>query len=298
MTVSSMTGFAHVQIQTVLGVLSIDLKSVNSRYQEIAIRLPEELRFLEGKIRSVISQSVARGKIECRMQWVGELVHEQTLNQDAIKNLLALQQEIVQQYPGVKPLTVSQILSFPGILEPKTVDIGALKQEVMNGLEQVVQILLLARSREGASLVKVVLSYCDKIEKTVNQLVPKLPNIIENIQKKLQERLSEALAKTLSERTSLTKEDINDRIRQEVILYAIKLDVDEEINRLLTHINEIRRLLKDGGEVGKKMDFMIQELNREANTLGSKASAIEMTRTSLDLKVNIEKMREQIQNLE
>ena len=207
-------------------------------------------------------------------------------------------EKMMEQYPGVKPLTVSQILSFPGILEPKTVDIGALKQEVMNGLEQVVQILLLARSREGASLVKVVLSYCDKIEKTVNQLVPKLPNIIENIQKKLQERLSEALAKTLSERTSLTKEDINDRIRQEVILYAIKLDVDEEINRLLTHINEIRRLLKDGGEVGKKMDFMIQELNREANTLGSKASAIEMTRTSLDLKVNIEKMREQIQNLE
>lgn len=298
MTVSSMTGFAHEQIQTVLGVLSIDLKSVNSRYQEITTRLPEELRFLEGEIRSVISQSVARGKIECRMQWVGEPVHEQTLNQDAIKNLLALQQEIVQQYPEVMPLTVSQILSFPGILEPKTIDIGVLKQEVMNGLQQVVQIFLLTRSREGASLAKVVLSYCDKIEETVNQLVPKLPNIIENIQKKLQERLSEALMKTLSGHASLTKEDINDRIRQEVILYAIKLDVDEEINRLLTHINEMRRLLKDGGEVGKKMDFMIQELNREANTLGSKAASIEMTNTSLNLKINIEKVREQIQNIE
>lgn len=298
MTVSSMTGFAHEQIQTVLGVLSIDLKSVNSRYQEIAIRLPEELRFLEGEIRSVLGQSVARGKIECRMQWVAELVHEQTLNQEAIKNLFLLQYEITQQHPEIKPLTVSQILSFPGILEPKSVDIEALKQEVMNGLQKAIRTFLLARSREGASLAKVVLSYCDKIEETVNQLVPKLPNIIENIQKKLQERLSEALTKTLSEHTSLTKEEINDRIRQEVILYAIKLDVDEEINRLLIHVNEIRRLLKDGGEVGKKMDFMIQELNREANTLGSKAASIEMTGTSLNLKINIEKMREQIQNLE
>ena len=297
MTVSSMTGFAHEQIQTVLGVLSIDLKSVNSRYQEIAIRLPEELRFLEGEIRSVLSQSVARGKIECRMQWVAELVHEQTFNQEAIKNLFSLQYEITKQHPEIKPLTVSQVLSFPGILEPKTVDIETLKQEVMNGLQQAIQIFLLARSREGASLAKVVLSYCDKIEETVNQLVPKLPNIIENIQKKLQERLSEALAKTLSEHASLTKEEINDRIRQEVTLYAIKLDVDEEINRLLTHVNEMRRLLKDGGEVGKKMDFMIQELNREANTLGSKAVAIEMTQTSLILKITIEKIREQVQNL-
>lgn len=298
MTVSSMTGFAHEQIQTVLGVLSIDLKSVNSRYQEITIRLPEELRFLEGEIRSVISQSVARGKIECRMQWVADLVHEQTLNQEAIKNLFSLQYEITQQHPEIKPLTVSQILSFPGILEPKTVDIETLKQEVMNGLQQAIQIFLLARSREGASLAKVVLSYCDKIEETVNQLVPKLPNIIENIQKKLQERLSEALTKNLSDHTSLTKEEINDRIRQEVVLYALKLDVDEEINRLLTHINEIRGLLKDGGEVGKKLDFMVQELNREANTLGSKAAAIEMTKTSLLLKINIEKIREQVQNLE
>lgn len=298
MTVSSMTGFAHEQIQTVLGVLSIDLKSVNSRYQEITIRLPEELRFLEGEIRSVISQSVARGKIECRMQWVADLVHEQTFNQEAIKNLFSLQYEITKQHPEIKPLTVSQILSFPGILEPKTVDIETLKQEVMNGLQQAIQIFLLARSREGASLAKVVLSYCDKIEETVNQLIPKLPNIIENIQKKLQERLSEALTKNLSDHTSLTKEEINDRIRQEVILYAIKLDVDEEINRLLTHVNEMRRLLKDGGDVGKKMDFMIQELNREANTLGSKAASIEMTDTSLNLKINIEKMREQVQNLE
>ena len=122
--------------------------------------------------------------------------------------------------------------------------------------------------------------------------------VLENLQTKLEERLKEALTKTLTDHATLTTEEINDRIRQEVILYAIKMDVDEEMNRLLTHVKEIRRLLSTGGEVGKKLDFMMQELNREANTLGSKASAIEMTQTSLSLKVNIEKMREQVQNLE
>ena len=122
--------------------------------------------------------------------------------------------------------------------------------------------------------------------------------IIVNIQSKLQDRLSGALSKSLLENSILSKEEITDRIRQEVTLYAIKLDVDEEVNRLLTHVKEVRRLLSTGGEVGKKLDFLMQELNREANTLGSKAAAIEMTQTSLALKVTIEKMREQVQNLQ
>ena len=140
--------------------------------------------------------------------------------------------------------------------------------------------------------------YCDRIEETVIELAPKIPEIISSIQRKLEERLEEALSKTLVNRSTLTREEVSDRIRQEVILYAIKLDVDEEMKRLLTHVKEVRRLLSAGGEVGKRLDFMMQELNREANTLGSKAAAIEMTQTSLMLKVNIEKMREQVQNLE
>ena len=130
------------------------------------------------------------------------------------------------------------------------------------------------------------------------ELAPKLPMIIENIESKLQDRLSEALSNSLLENSTLSNEEITDRIRQEVTLYAIKLDVDEEVNRLLTHVKEVRRLLTDGNEVGKKLDFLMQELNREANTLGSKAAAIEMTQTSLALKVTIEKMREQVQNLQ
>lgn len=298
MPVSSMTGFAHHQIQTLLGILTIDVKSVNSRYQEISIRLPEELRFMEGEVRIALSKSVARGKIECRMQWMGEAVIEQTLNKDAMKNLYSLQTEVMSAHPDVKPLTVSQVLTFPGILEPKSANFDHLKSQVLLGLYEALTIFLQARKREGEALAVVLEGYCDRIVDIVKELEPKIPEIIINIQKKLEERLEEALSKTLVERSSLTREEVNDRIRQEVILYAIKLDVDEELNRLLTHVKEVRRLLTTGGEVGKKLDFLMQELNREANTLGSKAAAIEMTQTSLALKINIEKMREQIQNLE
>lgn len=298
MSLSSMTGFAHYQIQTLLGLLAIDVKSVNSRYQEISIRLPEELRFMEGEVRLVLSKSVVRGKIECRMQWTGEAIIEQTLNQDAMKNLYSLQAEVMSAHPDVRPLTVSQVLTFPGILEPKSVDFEQLKSQVLLGLEETLTVFLQTRRREGEALAIVLNNYCDRIVDTVKELEPRIPEIISNIQKKLEERLNEALSKTLIEHSSITREEVNDRIRQEVILYAIKLDVDEEINRILTHVKEVRRLLMTGGEVGKRLDFLMQELNREANTLGSKAAAIEMTQTSLALKVSIEKMREQIQNLE
>ena len=293
-----MTGFAHLQIETLLGLLAIDVRSVNSRYQEITMRLPEELRFLEGDVRALLAKSVARGKIECRMQWVGEAVIVQTLNQDAMNNLYSLQAEVMSAHPDVKPLTVSQVLTFPGILEPKSVDFEQLKSQVLLGLEETLTIFLQARKREGEALSIVLNSYCDRIVDTVKELEPRIPEIIENIQKKLEERLKEALSKTLVEHSTLTREEVNDRIRQEVVLYAIKLDVDEEMNRLITHVKEVKRLLAEGEEVGKKLDFLMQELNREANTLGSKAAAIKMTQTSLALKVNIEKMREQIQNLE
>ena len=293
-----MTGFAHVQVQTLLGILGIELKSVNSRYQEITIRLPEELRFLEGDIRTLLSKSIARGKLECRMQWMGEAVFEQTLCRQAVENLYSLQAEVIESHPEVKPLTVAQILNFPGILKPKDVDYDVLKKQVVGGLSQAMETFLQARAREGEALALVISAYCDRITETVLTLQPKIPEIVQNIRGKLQERLEEALVKTLVERSTLTREEISDRIRQEVILYAIKLDVDEEMNRLLTHVKEVKRLLTTGGEVGKRLDFMMQELNREANTLGSKAAAIEMTQTSLILKVNIEKMREQVQNLE
>ena len=299
MSVSSMTGFAHIQKETVLGALSLDLKSVNSRYQEVVIRLPEELRFLEGDIRARLVKAVKRGKIECRLSWVGDsALVEQNLDQTALANVLALQEAVLKVKPDARPLTVSNILQFPGLLKPQAIDEDALTGQVMEALDEAIDVFAASRIREGEALAVVINAYCDRIVETVKELEPKLPLILENLQTKLEERLKEALTKTLTEHATLTTEEINDRIRQEVILYAIKMDVDEEMNRLLTHVKEIRRLLLTGGEVGKKLDFMMQELNREANTLGSKAAAIEMTQTSLALKVNIEKMREQVQNLE
>ena len=146
MSVSSMTGFAHLQIETLLGLLAIDVKSVNSRYQEISMRLPEELRFMEGEIRSVLAKNVARGKIECRMQWVGDVACEQTLNQVAVSNLFSLQTEVQRIQSDVRALTVSQILSFPGILAPKTVDFEGLKTQVLKGLNQTLEVFLEARN--------------------------------------------------------------------------------------------------------------------------------------------------------
>lgn len=298
MSVCSMTGFAYLQIPTPLGLLGIELKSVNSRYLEVNQRIPEELRFFEGEIRQAITTRVTRGKVDCRMQWVGEPEFEQTLNIKAVENLLKLQQEVLVVCADAKVLTVSNILQFPGVLKPASIDEEALKATVMSGLKKTLEMLLEARKREGEALAIVIGSYCDQIESIVAELVPKLPLIINNIESKLEDRLSDALSKSLLENSTLSKEEIIDRIRQEVTLYAIKLDVDEEMNRLLTHVKEVRRLLTYGNEVGKKLDFLMQELNREANTLGSKAAAIEMTQTSLALKVTIEKMREQVQNLQ
>ena len=175
MSVSSMTGFAHHQIQTLLGLLAIDVKSVNSRYQEISIRLPEELRFMEGDVRVALSKSVARGKIECRMQWMGEAVIEQTLNKDAMKNLYSLQAEVISDHPDVKPLTVSQVLSFPGILEPKNVDFEYLKSQVLQGVDDALSVFQQARKREGDALAIVLNSYCDRIVDTVKELEPRIP---------------------------------------------------------------------------------------------------------------------------
>ena len=155
-----------------------------------------------------------------------------------------------------------------------------------------------AREREGAALAQVLTGYCDKMSAVVKDVRDAMPQIISQLEGRLTERLTDALADALKEKSTLTKEEVTDRIRQEVTMYAIKMDVDEEMNRLDTHLAEVKRLLAQGGAVGRKLDFMAQEMNREANTLGSKAAAIEMTQASLALKITIDQMREQIQNLE
>ena len=298
MAVFSMTGFAQCQVQTLLGLLNIEIKSVNSRFLEMLCRLPDELKAFEGDIRALISSQVKRGKVECRISWVGDAKIEKELDIEALKTLLVLQGQVKRELPSALSLSVENILTYPGLLKPKSINKEVLKKEVFLGVEEALSAFNQSREREGLALSYVILNYCDQIESIVASLRPKLPEMLDTLQQKLEMRLSDSLEKVLAAKSELSSEEVRDRIRQEVLLYAIKMDVDEEVNRLLTHVKEIGRILNADNEVGKRLDFMMQELNREANTLGSKAVAIEMTQTSLDLKVVIEKMREQIQNLQ
>ena len=297
--ISSMTGYANAKVQTDMGLLSIDIRSVNSRFLDLSFRASEEIRFLEPKFREIISGKIARGKMECRLNLVDSgLSADTALNEEALNKLMALQTQVLKTDPSATALRVADILNYPGIVAAPVPDPEVFAKQVLTGFEQCLEVFNESRQREGAALAQVLLKYCTQIEDLVNTLRPKIPEILQAQKDKLTERLEEALGTTLADGAQITKEEVNERIRQEITLYGIKLDVNEEMERLCTHVKEVRRTLDRGGPVGRKLDFQMQELNREANTLGSKAVSISMTDTSVNLKLVIESMREQIQNLE
>ncbi|MFQ7008056.1 MAG: YicC/YloC family endoribonuclease [Parasutterella sp.] len=297
--ISSMTGYANAKVQTDMGLLSIDIRSVNSRFLDLSFPASEEIRFLEPKFREIISGKIARGKMECRLNLVDSgLSADTALNEEALNKLMALQTQVLKTDPSATALRVADILNYPGIVAAPVPDPEVFAKQVLTGFEQCLEVFNKSRQREGAALAQVLLKYCTQIEDLVNTLRPKIPEILQAQKDKLTERLEEALGTTLADGAQITKEEVNERIRQEITLYGIKLDVNEEMERLCTHVKEVRRTLDRGGPVGRKLDFLMQELNREANTLGSKAVSISMTDTSVNLKLVIESMREQIQNLE
>ena len=297
--ISSMTGYANAKVQTDMGLLSIDIRSVNSRFLDLSFRASEEIRFLEPKFREIISGKIARGKMECRLNLVDSgLSADTALNEEALNKLMALQTQVLKTDPSATALRVADILNYPGIVAAPVPDPEGFAKQVLTGFEQCLEVFNESRQREGAALAQVLLKYCTQIEDLVNTLRPKIPEILQAQKDKLTERLEEALGTTLADGAQITKEEVNERIRQEITLYGIKLDVNEEMERLCTHVKEVRRTLDRGGPVGRKLDFLMQELNREANTLGSKAVSISMTDASVNLKLVIESMREQIQNLE
>lgn len=297
--ISSMTGYANAKVQTDMGLLSIDIRSVNSRFLDLSFRASEEIRFLEPKFRVIISGKIARGKMECRLNLVDSgLSADTALNEEALNKLMALQTQVLKTDPSATALCVADILNYPGIVAAPVPDPEVFAKQVLTGFEQCLEVFNESRQREGAALAQVLLKYCTQIEDLVNTLRPKIPEILQAQKDKLTERLEEALGTRLADGAQITKEEVNERIRQEITLYGIKLDVNEEMERLCTHVKEVRRTLDRGGPVGRKLDFLMQELNREANTLGSKAVSISMTDTSVNLKLVIESMREQIQNLE
>lgn len=296
--IHSMTGFASSQGETPLGLINIELRCVNSRFLDIQMRLPDALRFCEPALQEIVKSRVARGKFECRISFLTTSETPPAVNVGALKRLEEIQRQVLAVMPQARPLAMADILDYPGVVTPVDADPEKIEQAVRAAMNTAMDAFDGARCREGAALAGVLERHLKKISESVEALVPRIPQIHEQLRTKLTERLETALNEALSKASTLTKEDVSERIRQEVTLYALRMDVAEEVNRLRTHVAEARRVLAAGGTVGRRLDFLTQEMNRESNTLGSKAASIEMTDTALALKLSVDQMREQIQNIE
>ena len=287
--IHSMTGFASATRELPTSALNVELRSVNHRYLDLQFRLPEDLRALEPGLRELIVARLQRGKVECRigLNTLTAATKSFELNVEVLKQLRALSEKLRLAWPSVNGLTAADILRWPGMLGAETVSLEEMRAAAQDALRQVLDEFSASRAREGEKLKTVLLERVAAMEEHVASVAPRMPQVIAAFQEKLTLRLREAMAVADDE-----------RIRQEIALFANRIDIDEELSRLATHFSEIKRILERGGAVGKRLDFMMQELNREANTLGSKSVDVEVTRVSLDLKLLIEQMREQIQNIE
>ncbi len=285
----SMTGYAAVSADLPGLLVAVELRSVNHRYLDLAIRLPDEVRALEPALRERLTAELKRGQVECRVTLARDATATLDIAVDGerVSRLAAAAAEVHARVPGATPLSAAEILRWPGVLAEPSVAPEVLAGKVHALVDQALSELAASRSREGDKLKRLLLSRCDDIESQVARVVPRVPAIHAAYVEKLAARLREA-----------GQDPNEDRLKQELALFATKIDVAEEIARLTTHVAEVRRVLRSGGSVGKRLDFLAQELHREANTLGSKSVDTELSQVALELKVLIEQMREQVQNLE
>ncbi len=293
-----MTGYAVVKRESDAGTLTIELKSVNSRFLDLQFRINDELRSLEPLLREAIMARTARGKVECRLSF-GRKEQSATslaVNDTLLAALNEAQKNVLSQFSEARPMSVSELLRWPGVLSESELGQESLQTDVQSTLGEALEAFVLSRQREGATLEAMLLSRISDIEAIVTRITPLVPQAIEQFRQKAIERMREALGEAIGDGATLPT-DLQDRIRQEVTLYGIRVDVAEELTRLSGHLTETRAILKKGGQVGKRLDFMMQELNREANTLGSKAAVRELSEASMQMKLLIEQMREQVQNL-
>ena len=299
MTISSMTGYAVVKRESDAGTLTIELKSVNSRFLDLQFRINDELRSLEPMLREAIMARAARGKVECRLSFGRKEQSESSLavNETLLAALNTAQGNVLAAFSDARPMSVNELLRWPGVLSESELGQDSLQADVQAALKDTLDAFVISRQREGASLETMLLSRIDDIEQIVARITPLVPEAVEQFRQKAIERMQEALGQAVGDGGTLPT-DLQDRIRQEVTLYGIRVDVAEELTRLSGHLTETRAILKKGGQVGKRLDFMMQELNREANTLGSKAAVKELSEASMQMKLLIEQMREQVQNLE
>jgi uncharacterized protein (TIGR00255 family) len=299
LTISSMTGYAVVKRESDAGTLTIELKSVNSRFLDLQFRINDELRSLEPMLREAIMARAARGKVECRLSFGRKEQSDTSLavNETLLAALNTAQHNVLATFSDARPMSVNELLRWPGVLSESELGQDSLQADVQAALRDTLDAFVISRQREGASLETMLLSRIDDIEQIVARITPLVPQAVEQFRQKAIERMQEALGQAIGDGSALPT-DLQDRIRQEVTLYGIRVDVAEELTRLSGHLTETRAILKKGGQVGKRLDFMMQELNREANTLGSKAAVKELSEASMQMKLLIEQMREQVQNLE
>ncbi|ADE10642.1 YicC/YloC family endoribonuclease [Sideroxydans lithotrophicus] len=285
----SMTGFAAVSTELDSGSLTLELRSVNHRYLDLQLRMPDELRTLEPILREAISAQISRGKAECRINLASRHSAQQParMNQVLLEQLSAWSAQVREMLPDARELSVADVLRWDGVLESPALSAETLHDNLHALLQKALQDFAAARQREGEKLKSFLLERVVQIETLRAAVAPRIPSAITAYEAKLRTRLLEALGS-----------DDDERVRQEITLYASKIDVDEELSRLQTHLAEVRRVLDKGGAVGKRLDFLMQELHREANTLGSKSVDAEVSRAAMDIKILIEQMREQVQNIE
>jgi uncharacterized protein (TIGR00255 family) len=284
-----MTGYAVESAELPVGSLSLELRSVNSRFLDLSFRMGEDFRLLEPQLRERIGEKVKRGKLECRVNFAPREAAglPEAPNTALLDQLSRLEAAVIARASGATPLSVNEILRWPGMLGESRLDLETLHAAALRLADQALVDLNASRAREGDKLKAILLDRVAAIRRQTAGLAPRLPEIVAAYRDRLTRRLEEILAAPDQE-----------RVLQEVALYAQKIDVDEELGRLETHLVEVERVLAAGGAAGKRLDFLMQELNREANTLGSKSVSMELTQVSVELKVLIEQMREQVQNIE
>jgi len=287
--VYSMTAFSRQQLEREWGSLTWEIRSVNHRYLEPSIRLPENFRSLENPIRKQLRDKLYRGKIECllRFRTVEANQIDWQLNLDLISQLTKANLEINSNIGGDYKLSSLDILKWPGVISDQPIDEEIFNKEAMGLFEKALDDLMVVREREGASLRDAILKRIASIQRIIDSIQAKMPSIILKQKENLLSKLEDIKA-----------EFEPTRLEQEITLLAQKADVDEELDRLNSHLQEAKRVLDSSGQIGRRLDFLMQELNREANTLSSKSIVVETTQSAVELKVLIEQMREQIQNIE
>jgi uncharacterized protein (TIGR00255 family) len=288
---ASMTAFARRETATPGGGLAWELRTVNHRYLELSFKLPEDLRAVEPLARELITRRLGRGKVDCSLRLTARETAEGVLDEALVARLVALAQKTQGLAASigatVEPWRMVDLLRWPGVFRSAAVDTEALARAATDLLTAALDELATTREREGAQLAVIIGQRLAAMDEIVARMRTVIPDVRQNFRERLLARLAEVRAELDPA-----------RLEQEMLLFAQKTDVDEELDRLTTHITEVRRVLADKGQVGRRLDFLMQELNREANTLGSKAADVRVTNAAVDLKVLIEQVREQVQNIE